>query len=138
MDERRLVGKSASTGCAVGPVAVLSHAVVARRAAGDSNAEANALGAAIADAVGQLSQLAAQAEGGGRDIIDFQIAMLEDDALAGPAFADIEAGLSADHAWRRALDRQVADYESAEDNYSGRGSAISPISAIGFSRPSME
>jgi len=95
---------------------------------GDRNAEANALGAAIADAVGQLSRLAAQAEGGGRDIIDFQIAMLEDDALAEPAFADIEAGLSADHAWRRALDRQVADYESAEDNYfRARVSDISDI-----------
>jgi phosphotransferase system enzyme I (PtsI) len=43
--------------------------------------------------------------------------MLEDEELAGPAYADIKGGLSADQAWRRALDRQISDYESAADPY---------------------
>ena len=84
MDEQRLVGRTASTGYAVGPVAVLSQAVAPARAAGDRNAEVNALNSAIATAVEELAQLAAQAERSGADIIAFQIAMLEDEALAEP------------------------------------------------------
>ena len=90
MGEQRLVGKSASTGCAVGPVEVLSHAIAAVRAAGDRKTETNALSSAIAVAVEELSRLAAQADGGGADIIAFQIAMLEDGgACREPAFVDI-------------------------------------------------
>ena len=128
MDEQRLVGKPASTGYAVGPVEVLSHAIAAVRLAGDRKAEANALSSAIAVAIEELSRLAARAEGGGADIVAFQIAMLEDETLAEPAFADIETGLGADHAWRSALDRQIADYESAADPYfRARASDLSDI-----------
>lgn len=128
MGEQRLVGMPASTGYAVGPVEVLSHVVVAQRAAADRNAEANALSASIAVAIGELSLLAAQAKDGGADIIAFQIAMLEDKALAEPAFADIAAGLGADDAWRRALDRQISDYDAAEDHYfRARASDLSDI-----------
>ena len=117
MDEQRLVGKTASTGHAVGPVAVLSHFVAPARAAGDRNAEVNALNSAIATAVEELARLAARAERSGADIIAFQIAMLEDKALAEPAFVDIDFGLGADAAWRRALDRQISDYETAADAF---------------------
>src|SRR5271166_19728 len=117
MDEQRLVGKTASTGHAVGPVAVLSHFVAPARAAGDRNAEVKALNSAIATAVEELARLAARAEGSGADIIAFQIAMLEDKALAEPAFVDIDSGLGADAAWRRALDRQISDYETAADPF---------------------
>jgi phosphoenolpyruvate-protein phosphotransferase (PTS system enzyme I) len=128
MDEQRLVGKPASTGYAVGPVEVLSHAIATVRAAGDRKTETDALSAAIAVAVEELSLLAAQADGSGADIIAFQIAMLEDEALAEPAFVDIEAGLSADQAWRRALDRQISDYESTADDYfRARASDLSDI-----------
>jgi phosphotransferase system enzyme I (PtsI) len=117
MDERRLVGRTASTGHAVGPVAVLSHFVAPARAAGERNAEVNALNSAIAAAVEELARLAGQADGSGADIIAFQIAMLEDKALAEPAFVDIDSGLGADAAWRRALDRQISDYEAASDPF---------------------
>jgi phosphoenolpyruvate-protein phosphotransferase (PTS system enzyme I) len=117
MDELRLVGKPASTGYVVGPVEVLSDAVMATRAAGDRKTETDALTSAIVVAIEELSQLAAQADTGAAEILAFQIAMLEDEALAEPAYADIVAGLSADQAWRRALDGQISDYESSADPY---------------------
>jgi phosphoenolpyruvate-protein phosphotransferase (PTS system enzyme I) len=130
MDEQRLVGKSASTGAAAGPVEVLSHAVVAVRAAGDRDAEATALRAAIAVAIEQLSLLAVQAKGDGADIIAFQIAMLEDEALAESAFGEIAAGVSADQAWRHALERAISDYESAADeSFRARATDLSDICA---------
>ena len=128
MDERRLIGKRAAAGYAAGPVAVLLHAVAAARTGGDRDAEAKALKAAIAAATEDLSQLAARAEGAGADIIAFQIAMLEDESLAEPAFADIESGLGADESWRRALDQQISDYESASDHlFRARASDLSDI-----------
>ncbi len=43
--------------------------------------------------------------------------MLEDDALAGPAFSAIEAGATAHDAWCEALDAQIADYEASGEEY---------------------
>lgn len=117
MDERQIVGKPASAGYAAGPVALLAGAAGASRVGGDRDVETSALGSAVAAAIDELSRLAAKAEGDGADIIAFQIAMLEDRALALPAYADIDAGLSADQAWLRALDQQVSEYETADDAY---------------------
>ena len=49
--------------------------------------------------------------------MEFQVAMLEDDALAEGAYDAISAGIAADHAWRAALDAEIAGYRSAEDEY---------------------
>ena len=51
------------------------------------------------------------------DILEFQVAMLEDDALADAAYEVISAGIAADHAWRLALDVEIAGYRAAEDEY---------------------
>jgi phosphotransferase system enzyme I (PtsI) len=117
MDEHQIVGKPASAGYAAGPVALLGKAAGAHRAGGDRDIETGALDSALAAAIDELSRLAATSEEDGADVIAFQIAMLEDSALAKPAYADIEAGLSADEAWRRVLDRQISDYEAAADDY---------------------
>src|SRR5437879_5617567 len=51
------------------------------------------------------------------DNLEFQVAMLEDDALADPAYEVISVGITADHAWRLALDVEIAGYRAAEDEY---------------------
>ena len=51
------------------------------------------------------------------DILEFQVAMLEDDALADAAYGVISEGIAADHAWRLALDVEIAGYRAAEDEY---------------------
>src|SRR6516164_2714945 len=85
--ERRLIGKLASSGIVAGPIALLSSRNQRRRSGGDPGSEGAALRTAVATALGDLTRLAARAERDGADILDFQIAMLEDVALAAPAFA---------------------------------------------------
>ena len=68
-------------------------------------------------AIGQLSQLAVDAQDDGAAILAFQIAMLEDESLAAPAFAAIARGTSADQAWRAALDAEIEGYEAADDEH---------------------
>jgi phosphoenolpyruvate-protein phosphotransferase (PTS system enzyme I) len=100
MAELRLTGRYASGGFAAGPVALLSGFAAKSRRSGDPDVEAGALRGAIIAAIGQLSELAAEAQDDGAAILAFQIAMLEDDALAAPVFAAIAVGTSADRAWR--------------------------------------
>ena len=125
MAEQRLVGKKASSGYAVGPVAVLTQTVAAFRVAGERKDEAEALRSAIAAAGEELANLASAAKGNEAEIIAFQIAMLEDDALAETAFASIEAGLAADLAWKAAIDHQISEYESATDAHLAKAASMS-------------
>src|SRR5271166_5798464 len=128
MAELRVTGRVASGGFAAGPVAVFSTDCGAIRGAGEPFAEVQALRSAIAAALGQLGNLAAKAGRDGADILAFQIAMLEDETLSDSAFAAIGAGVTADRAWRTALDREIDDYEAAEDaNFKARGSDLRDI-----------
>jgi phosphotransferase system enzyme I (PtsI) len=117
MAELRFSGRVASGGFAAGPLAVLLNAAGGARGAGEPAAEAQALRQAIASALRQLLDLAARAESDGADILAFQIAMLEDETLAEAAFRAIEVGATADRAWRTALDDQILEYDSAEDEH---------------------
>jgi phosphotransferase system enzyme I (PtsI) len=115
--EIHLTGRAASPGLAIGPVAVLTVALESRRTPGDPAQEAAALKAAIEGATTELAELIEAEQGEAADILEFQVAMLEDDALAEGAFAAISTGASADQAWRAVLDAEIAGYRSAEDEY---------------------
>ena len=117
MAEIHLTGRAASPGLAIGPVTVLTAAVARRTASGDPAQEAAALKAAIEGATAELVKLIGSLEGEAADILEFQAAMLEDDALAEGAYDAIAAGIAADHAWRSALDAEITGYRSAEDEY---------------------
>jgi len=128
MAELSVSGRAASGGFAAGPVALFSTDAGAVRLARDPVAEAQALSGAIAAALEQLGELAAKAESDGADILAFQIAMLEDETLSEPAFASIRAGVSADRAWRAALDSEIGGYEAAEDeHFKARASDLADI-----------
>jgi phosphotransferase system enzyme I (PtsI) len=113
----RLKGRRASPGFAAGEAAVLSTRAAVRVASGDPALEAEALAAAVEAAARELGDLAAGAAGEEADIIGFQLALLDDSALTEPAQRAIANGVAADHAWATALDREIADYEGAEDEY---------------------
>jgi phosphotransferase system enzyme I (PtsI) len=115
--EIHLTGRAASPGLAIGPVTVLTVAVESRTAMGDPAQETAALKTAIEGATAELAELVEAVQGEAADILAFQVAMLEDDALAEGAFDAISAGTPADHAWRSALDAEIAGYRSAEDEY---------------------
>jgi phosphoenolpyruvate-protein phosphotransferase (PTS system enzyme I) len=115
--EIHLTGRAASPGLAVGPVTVLTVAVESGRTPGDPVQESAALKAAIEVATAELTELIEAEQGEAADILQFQVAMLEDDALAEGAFGAISSGTPADQAWRSVLDTEIAGYRSAEDEY---------------------
>jgi phosphotransferase system enzyme I (PtsI) len=113
----RLKGRRASPGFAAGPVVALSPQAAVRAPTGDPALEAQALKAAVAAAARELDDLAGRANGEAADIIGFQLALLDDAALIEPALEAVGNGEAADRAWTSALDREIADYERAEDEY---------------------
>jgi phosphotransferase system enzyme I (PtsI) len=130
MAERRLPGKLASGGFAAGRVVMPAVGAGERRSKGDPAAEAAALRDALARAVEELGKLAANLDGDAADILAFQIAMLEDQTLAAPAFAGIASGIRADRAWQAALDVEIAGYEAAEDvHFRARANDLTDIRA---------
>jgi phosphotransferase system enzyme I (PtsI) len=117
MTEVRLKGRSASPGFAAGPIAVLPSQKTARRTQGDPSAEAADLRAAMEAAAQELKDLMAKVAGEAGQILGFQLALIEDEALSEAAFASIKAGTPADVAWSEALGSEIAHYEGASDEH---------------------
>lgn len=110
-------GEPASGGLFMGPVRRLDSSHAKRRAAGDPAQEAGALRDAITAAAGGVAELMARVKGEGQDILAFQLAMLEDEALAQPALEAIASGTPADEAWTIAMASEIAGYEASDDEY---------------------
>lgn len=117
MGEMHLRGRPAAPGFARGPLVTLEARQHRRVASRDPDEERSALRTAFAAAAAQLVDLRSRIGGSGADILDFQLALLEDDALREPAFARIAAGATADEAWRAVLDAEIADYTAAADEH---------------------
>lgn len=113
----RLKGIGASGGYAAGPVFHVNRSVAAYVPKETAAAETAALKSAVATASKGLSNLIAASPGEAAEMLEFQLAMLEDDALVAPAFEAIDAGSTADDAWKAALDGEIAGYETADDEY---------------------
>ena len=113
----RLQGISASAGYAEGPLFDLDRIAASYVGKETADDEKAALETAIAVAAGRLGVLIEMAVGDAADILEFQIAMLGDDALSNPAFAAIRTGLPADRAWRQALDAEIAGYDASDQDY---------------------
>jgi phosphotransferase system enzyme I (PtsI) len=110
-------GRTASIGFAHGPFVRVDADTNGERVAGNLAEEALALRAAIETASGQIADLAGIAGGEAAQILEFQVALLEDEDFIEAIFASIGEGDAADVAWRSALDTQIADYNSAADEY---------------------
>ena len=110
-------GRTASIGFARGPFVRISDGENSERTAGKPEDEVLALREAIQSAAEQIAELAAAAGGEAAQILEFQVALLEDEDFIDPIFAGIGEGTAADKAWSSALDAQIADYNSAEDEY---------------------
>jgi len=114
---RVLAGRPAAPGFAAGPLVRFAERTAGRRAVGSPADERAALEAAFSRARADLAALVAAGEGEAADILEFQLALVEDDALTGPALATAAAGEPAGRAWEAAIGALVADYESTEDDY---------------------
>ena len=114
---RTIAATAASPGLAIGVVHVLASFDGASRQAGDSKDERAAFDEAVTRSIEGLRTLADESGGLARDVIGFQVSLLEDGEFLGPVRAEIDAGLAADRAWTRHLAREIADYESAPTAY---------------------
>lgn len=111
-------GQLASEGFAAGPIWLAQDRLVPSYERKDPwQAEAQALADCVATASGQTAELVENAQGDAADILEFQLAMLEDDTFVEAATELIEAGLGADMAWRGVLDDEIAGYEASDDEY---------------------
>jgi phosphotransferase system enzyme I (PtsI) len=110
-------GRTASIGFAHGPFVHFDGAANGRRIAGAPKDEEIALRAALVSAGGQIAALATAAGGDAAQILEFQVALLDDEDFLAPVFAAIANGAPAHSAWASALDAQIADYNSAADEY---------------------
>lgn len=111
------LGRAAASGVAAGPLFPANPVTSRRPPSGDAARERSDLKAAIAGAIRSIRTLASRERGEAADILEFQVAMLEDDALHEPALARIAAGLDAAAAWSEAVSIQVAEYRSSGDDY---------------------
>jgi len=115
--EKRFAGRSASPGIALGALFPLTIGTGARVASGAAESEAEALRSALRAAGIDLKDLIERSNEDAAAILEFQVALLEDDVLAEPAFSAIVAGGAADHAWLHAMQQEIAGYEASDDEY---------------------
>ncbi|RXT57080.1 phosphoenolpyruvate--protein phosphotransferase [Bosea sp. Tri-44] len=115
--ERRLSGLAASTGLAFGPAVMFRAVGEMRREKGPVASERQALADAISASLEAVAALAESLNGEAADIVGFQVALLDDDALTEAAYAAIEGGAAADTAWRQAMVDEIAGYEASDDPY---------------------
>jgi phosphoenolpyruvate-protein phosphotransferase (PTS system enzyme I) len=115
---RRLSGRSASPGVAVGALVRLTE-LAPIAATQQSIAEAHdALTRALTQAQEALNALIAELDDGdAQAILALQLALLEDATLTAPAFAAIVRGEPAAAAWCAAIDPEIASYDAASDPY---------------------
>jgi phosphoenolpyruvate-protein phosphotransferase (PTS system enzyme I) len=116
-EQRRVKGIPASPGYAAGALFPLDRPDGEYLAHGEPEAEAIALRGAIARAATRIANLVEKASGDSAAILEFQLAMLEDQALTAPAFAAIAEGATAYDAWVDAIDSEIVGYEVADDEY---------------------
>lgn len=121
-------GRPASPGLVAGPLFIARPMIHRESVAGSPAEEAAKLRSAITTSIAAIEALQAKASDDAAEILEFQIAMLGDEALAEGAFAAILDGVAADAAWTTALDVQIAEYAVAEDEYfRARASDLSDI-----------
>ncbi len=115
--EQHISGLSASAGIAVGHVRLIQGVVHGARRKLSTSEEQLALRKAIASAISDITELMKSQKGDGLDILEFQLALLEDEALVENAWPLIAAGVSCDDAWCSAMDSEIAQYKSSRDEH---------------------
>jgi phosphotransferase system enzyme I (PtsI) len=114
----RIEGRTAAPGIARGPLLRLVAARQSARQSGSRAVEQQALAEALEAAKLDLALLAGNVDDEDAEaIVSFQIALLEDENLAAPAFALIAEGEAAGRAWAAAIDPEIAGYDQADDAY---------------------
>ncbi len=121
-----LRGQVASAGFAMAPVLIIAHDRPTTAETGDPAQERDRFLTALEIAKGELATLMAKLDDDdAADLVEFQIAMLEDDTLTDPVTTAIAGGAPALTAWHAEMDPMIADYRASSDAYfRGRASDL--------------
>ncbi len=121
-------GLGVSGGVAIGPIYILNEKTAARRSFTTAEGETRAFRAAVASANGQLEALIASQDKLAGEILEFQLALLDDDDMLAPVFRAVEGGTPWDEAWSVALDREIAEYrQSGGDTLAARADDLADL-----------
>lgn len=108
---------TASPGIGIGVLYTHEEPGNSTRNTGGPGAERNAFDLAVARALAEMDELADGAGELARDVIGFQINLLQDREFLDPVRAGIDAGAAADRAWVHHLTVEIADYETGPTAY---------------------
>lgn len=110
-------GRTASPGFASGPIHLVDEARAGYQPLGSVEAEAAALRHAVTAAAEATAESMAGLDEEAVAIIEFQLAMLEDDSFFDASLARINSGVTAFAAWAKVLDLEITDYRASDDPY---------------------
>ncbi|MDP3524161.1 MAG: phosphoenolpyruvate--protein phosphotransferase [Hoeflea sp.] len=119
----RISGQSASAGFAHGPVHLARRQGRAYIAKATPEQELHALNEAVETAASSIAAAMGQLSGDAADILEFQLAMLEDGSFTAAAAEMIASGATADAAWKTVLEAEIASYQASGDAYFNARSA---------------
>jgi len=115
--ERIYKGIAASEGVTLGTIHLLRSRSLAARTVGSREEEAEAFRKALGHATEDLNDLIAGEDDLAAEILEFQVALLEDEDFLAPCAAAISSGEPAHVAWTDMLDSEIAEYRDGDDEY---------------------
>jgi phosphotransferase system enzyme I (PtsI) len=128
--ERTFNGIGVSGGIAIGPLHILRETTGPWRAFTTAETETRILSTAIAAASDDIEALMATQDKLAAEILEFQLALLEDDDILVPVRRSIAGCMPADKAWAWVLDAQIAEYSSSgSEVLSARASDLADLKA---------
>jgi len=112
-----ITGQAASAGFARGPIHVARPQDQAYVAKASPEEEVAALAAAVEVAAASIAEAMGKLSGDAADILEFQLAMLEDGTFTEAAAELISSGAVAYEAWKSVLEDEIETYQSSDDAY---------------------
>lgn len=113
----RISGQAASAGFAHGPVHLANREARDYAAKSTPEQELQALNLAVEEAVSSIASAMDRLSGDAADILEFQLAMIEDGSFTAAAAERITSGETAYDAWKAVLEVEIANYQASEEAY---------------------
>ncbi|KJS07926.1 MAG: phosphoenolpyruvate-protein phosphotransferase [Hoeflea sp. BRH_c9] len=124
----KITGQPASAGFAHGPVHLAHQGHRVYLAKPTPEAEVQALELAVEAAAASVAAAMSDLSGDAADILEFQLAMLEDGSFTASAAEMIGSGATAFEAWKAVLEAEIASYKASGDPYfTARSADLSDI-----------
>jgi phosphotransferase system enzyme I (PtsI) len=128
--ERTFKGLGVSGGIAIGPLHILRETTGPWRSFTTVENETRILSTAIAAAQDDIEALMASQDKLTAEILEFQLALLDDDDILVPVQRSIAGTMPADKAWAWVMDAQIAEYtNSGSEVLSARSADLTDLKA---------